>query len=116
MPRRVAVEEEEESATTTESSSEEPSETAPSRSVTTTFTIGIGTPSHSKTTSAASSTIVPASPLPSILDSMAANFQGGPNGEPPACPVFINSFLADPTFKQCYPLSMLFDVSPPVRS
>ncbi|KAK4146321.1 uncharacterized protein C8A04DRAFT_9897 [Dichotomopilus funicola] len=110
VPRQVAVQEEE-STTTTDSSSEEPSETAPSRSVTTTFTIGVGTASPSKTTSVASSTIVSASPLPRILDSIAANFQKGPNGEAPTCPIFINSFLADPNFKQCYPLSMLFEQS-----
>ncbi|SPQ22845.1 4c2db6b6-49bb-4660-b602-14764f04f563 [Thermothielavioides terrestris] len=40
---------------------------------------------------------------------MPANFAPGPNGAPAPCPIFIKSFLSDPTFKQCYPLSMLFD-------
>jgi hypothetical protein len=30
---------------------------------------------------------------------------------PNNCPTFINSFLDDPDFKQCYPLSMLIEVS-----
>jgi hypothetical protein len=90
---------------TTESS--KPTKTEESGSVTTTFSIAVGKP---KSTS--SSTTVSASPLPSILDSMSANFAKGPNGEDPPCPRFINSFLTDPQFQECYPLSMLLDVSP----
>lgn len=86
--------------------SSEPSRTSASGSVTTTFSIAVGTPK-----SASSSTSVSASPLPSILDSMSSDFTPGPNGEASPCPNFINSFLTNPTFKECYPLSMLFDVS-----
>jgi hypothetical protein len=42
---------------------------------------------------------------------MASEFSPGPDGAAAPCPIFINSFLTNPTFKQCYPLSMLFDVS-----
>lgn len=56
-----------------------------------------------------SSTSVPASPLPSPFDgALAANFSGDNNG---ACPNFINQFLSDPTFKRCYPFSLLLQVS-----
>lgn len=55
-----------------------------------------------------STTTVAASPLPSPLDTLGANFTG--DGGSAACPSFINSFLANPTFKQCYPFSMLLQV------
>ncbi|KAL2016744.1 hypothetical protein VTK56DRAFT_3133 [Thermocarpiscus australiensis] len=77
-----------------------------SDSVTTTFSIAVGTPKPSST-----STSVSTSPLPSILDSLSSDFSPGPNGETPPCPIFINSFLRNDTFKQCYPLSMLFERS-----
>jgi hypothetical protein len=96
--RRVqkrATSDEPEESDSTESS--EPSKTSATRSVTTTFSIGVGSPKTSST-----STTAAASPLPSILDSVASGFSA------PSCPVFINSFLNDPDFKQCYPLSMLF--------
>ena len=56
-----------------------------------------------------STTTVSASPLPSPFDSsLASNFTGNDgNG---ACPAFINSFLTSPTFKQCYPISLLLQV------
>lgn len=99
-----------ETSETSESSepSESPTATSDRGSVTTTFSISFKTSEPSAT----SSTTVSASPLPSILDSLPSDFSPGPNGEPPPCPVFINSFLSDPTFKECYPLSMLLDVSP----
>ncbi|KAH6850030.1 hypothetical protein B0I37DRAFT_102812 [Chaetomium sp. MPI-CAGE-AT-0009] len=84
-----------EESDSTESS--EPSKTSATRSVTTTFSIGVGSPKTSST-----STTAAASPLPSILDSVASGFSAS------TCPVFINTFLNDPNFKQCYPLSMLF--------
>ena len=55
-----------------------------------------------------STTAVAASPLPSPLDTVGSNFTG--DGGSAACPSFINSFLANPTFKQCYPFSMLLQV------
>jgi hypothetical protein len=42
---------------------------------------------------------------------MSATFAPAPNGGPSPCKAFIDSFLENPTFKECYPLSMLFDVS-----
>jgi hypothetical protein len=86
--------------------SSKPTKTSESGSVTTTFSIAVGKP---KSTS--SSTSVSASPLPSIFDSMPADFSRGPDGGPPPCPKFIDSFLNDPQFKACYPLSMLIEVS-----
>ncbi|KAH7037728.1 uncharacterized protein B0I36DRAFT_359384 [Microdochium trichocladiopsis] len=45
------------------------------------------------------------SPLPSPFDgALAANFSG-------SCPAFIEAFLADPTFKACYPFSLLLQGS-----
>ncbi|KAK4151256.1 hypothetical protein C8A00DRAFT_17322 [Chaetomidium leptoderma] len=108
VQKRATSEESEFTESTESTESSQPSKTSASRSVTTTFSIavGTGTPKPSSSTTTAS-----ASPLPSILDSMSSDFAPGPNGESPPCPIFINSFLADPTFKQCYPLSMLFDRS-----
>lgn len=94
-----------EEADSTESS--EPSKTSASHSVTTTFTIGAGLPKTSTT-----STTVAASPLPSILDNVPSGFfSPGPNNGPAPCPIFINSFLDNPDFKRCYPISMLIQVS-----
>lgn len=74
-------------------------------SVTTTFQIAVSTVTESPTT-----TTMSPSPLPSFLDgALAANFIGE-NGES-SCPVFINSFLTDPTFRGCYPLSLLLQGS-----
>ena len=50
-----------------------------------------------------------AEPLPSPFDgALAANFSADNDG---ACPNFINQFLADPKFKDCYPFSLLLQVS-----
>jgi len=74
----------------------------PIPSVTTTFQIAVSTVTQASTTST-----VPASPLPSPFDSnLSTNFTTAEDGSIP-CPVFINSFLTDPQFKQCYPLSFL---------
>lgn len=75
--------------------------------ITTTFAIAVTTTGSQSTPTSATqtSTTAPSSPLPSPLDSMSSNFTGS------SCPTFINSFLTNPTFKQCYPFSMLLQVS-----
>lgn len=78
------------------------SESAPR--VTTTFEIAVSTVTEARTTSTVS-----ASPLPSPLDSSLSSNFTGPKGDRP-CPAFINSFLTNPTFKQCYPFSLLLQV------
>ncbi|KAK3333122.1 hypothetical protein B0T19DRAFT_117344 [Cercophora scortea] len=98
------------------------------RAVTTTFSIGVGTATHTAdtttttsdasasttttaddSTSSTTTTLQP-SPLPSPLDGgLSSNFTGAAGQNP--CPNFINTFLADPTFKQCYPLSLLLQGS-----
>ncbi|KAK4106021.1 hypothetical protein N658DRAFT_414512 [Parathielavia hyrcaniae] len=93
------------SESTSTESSDSP-ETSRSVSVTTTFSIAVGTPSPSGTSTTAST-----SPLPSIFDSLPADFEPGPNGQPSNCLNFINAFLTNSTFQECYPLSMLFDKS-----
>ncbi|KAJ1335555.1 hypothetical protein MN608_02293 [Microdochium nivale] len=61
------------------------------------------TKTSSQTSTPASTAVV--SPLPSPFDgALAANFSG-------ACPGFIEAFLADPTFKSCYSLSLLLQGS-----
>ncbi|KAI5864666.1 hypothetical protein GGS23DRAFT_458650 [Durotheca rogersii] len=53
---------------------------------------------------------VASGPLPSPFDgALAANFSGENGGG--SCPNFINSILEDPTFKSCYPLSVLLKSS-----
>ncbi|RYP01757.1 hypothetical protein DL764_006077 [Monosporascus ibericus] len=48
-------------------------------------------------------------PLPRPFDgALAANFSGENDG---ACPNFINDFLSDSTFRQCYPFSLLLQGS-----
>ncbi|KAK5627920.1 hypothetical protein RRF57_003635 [Xylaria bambusicola] len=55
----------------------------------------------------ASTTTAAASPLPSPFDgALAANFSGDN-----VCPTFINDFLSNATFKACYPISLLLQVS-----
>ena len=50
-----------------------------------------------------------AKPLPSPFDgALAANFSADNGG---ACPNFINQFLSDPKFKDCYAFSLLLEVS-----
>ncbi|KAK8090199.1 hypothetical protein PG997_005160 [Apiospora hydei] len=46
-------------------------------------------------------------PLPSPMDSLPTTFPDDVTGK---CPAFIQSFLADNTFKSCYPFSMLLQV------
>ncbi|EPE10333.1 c6 zinc finger domain containing protein [Ophiostoma piceae UAMH 11346] len=66
---------------------------------------GTGTTTTGKTTTKSKTTS--SSPLPSVFDgNLASNFSTGS-----ACPTFISNFLADPTFKKCYPFSMLLQGS-----
>lgn len=59
----------------------------------------------SKSTSSPSS-----SPLPEPFDNTPASaFQS--SGSTDSCPNFISSLLSNPTFKSCYPLSMMLQVS-----
>ncbi|KAK3990543.1 hypothetical protein QBC44DRAFT_341676 [Cladorrhinum sp. PSN332] len=74
-------------------------------SVTTTFSIVVGKPTTTSTS------ITPPGALPSILDSLVSDFTGGSGGDASNCPKFINTFLNSQQFKDCYPLSMLFDNS-----
>ncbi|KAK0621492.1 hypothetical protein B0T17DRAFT_494094 [Bombardia bombarda] len=71
-------------------------------SVSTTLSVAVAS-SKSSSSVAPSPTAEP-SPLPSPLDgSLSSNFTTS------SCPAFINSFLADPTFQQCYPFSLLLE-------
>lgn len=65
----------------------------------------------SKPTSGALATSSPtSSPLPEPFDNTPASaFQS--SGSTDACPKFISSLLSNPTFKSCYPLSMMLQVS-----
>ncbi|XXH04846.1 hypothetical protein Hte_011268 [Hypoxylon texense] len=67
-----------------------------------TFTIDVS----AATATPATTSTVATGPLPTPFDgALAANFSGDDGGG--TCLNFINSFLEDPTFQQCYPLSML---------
>lgn len=69
------------------------------------------TAAEATTVRIAVSTVASASPLPSPLDgSISSNFSQ-PSSGTNNCPAFINDFLANPTFKQCYPFSLLLQVS-----
>ncbi|KAI1393925.1 uncharacterized protein F4822DRAFT_386397 [Hypoxylon trugodes] len=60
----------------------------------------------STATAIPTTTTVATGPLPTPFDgALAANFSGDDGGG--SCLDFINSFLADPTFQECYPLSLL---------
>ena len=62
--------------------------------------------SETSVASTSPTTIVETSPLPSPFDSnLAATFVST------GCPSFINSFLTDPQFKECYPFSLLLQSS-----
>lgn len=83
-----------------------------SGSVTTTFQIAVSTvtekPTGASTFTAARAeeTAAVSSSLPTFFDgSLSANF--GPNSN---CPAFLNSFLNNQTFNQCYPISLLMQV------
>ncbi|KAH8909745.1 hypothetical protein BR93DRAFT_965827 [Coniochaeta sp. PMI_546] len=68
-------------------------------------------PATTTTVRIAVSTVATPSPLPSPLDgSISSNFSNSGSGTNP-CPAFLNSFLTNPTFKQCYPFSLLLQGS-----
>ncbi|KAG5930097.1 hypothetical protein E4U53_002305 [Claviceps sorghi] len=50
------------------------------------------------------------SPLPSPFDNLVPSAFQNPGGSS-TCPKFMSGLLSDPTFKQCYPLSMLMQTS-----
>ncbi|KAK1774519.1 hypothetical protein QBC45DRAFT_35249 [Copromyces sp. CBS 386.78] len=85
---------------------------AASGSVTTTFQIAVSTitekPATTTTTTARAEETAPvSSSLPKFFDgSLSANF--APNSN---CPSFLNSFLNNQTFNQCYPISLLMQGS-----
>ncbi|KAJ4376852.1 hypothetical protein N0V85_008985 [Neurospora sp. IMI 360204] len=80
-----------------------------SGSVTTTFQIAVSTITEKPTTTAAPTTETApvSSSLPKFFDgSLSANFVPNSN-----CPAFLNSFLNNQTFNQCYPISLLMQGS-----
>lgn len=67
------------------------------------------TAESSKSEKPAESTSTP-SPLPSPFDGIPfSDFKT--NGEDDSCPNFMRDLLSDPTFKKCYPVSMMLQVS-----
>lgn len=69
---------------------------------------------HTTTTTTPSkptnSALASSSPLPEPFDNTPASaFQS--SGSTDACPKFISNLLSNPTFKSCYPLSMMLQVS-----
>lgn len=89
----------------TESKSESKTESKTGSAATTTNT--------STTTSSSTPTSdAPDKPLPSALDNtVASDFQIPGDGSTNSCPTFMRDLLSNPTFKTCYPLSMLLLVS-----
>ncbi|KAK0738230.1 hypothetical protein B0T18DRAFT_335191 [Schizothecium vesticola] len=78
---------------------------------TTTLQIAVSTATETTSATTLATSITPPSPLPSPLDSnLSSNFSKAADNSTP-CPLFINSFLTDPIFKQCYPLSLLLQGS-----
>lgn len=70
-----------------------------------TFEIDVST-ATAVTTAAATASIAATGPLPTPFDgALAANFSGEDGGG--TCLNFINSFLQNSTFQECYPLSLL---------
>jgi len=73
----------------------------------TTTEVVIDTSTVTKAGDLSTTTTAAASPLPSPFDgALAANFSNDDT-----CPNFINAFLSDATFKSCYPVSLLLQVS-----
>lgn len=71
-----------------------------------TFTVDVS----AATDTASTTSTVATGPLPTPFDgALAANFSGDDGAG--TCLNFINSFLDDPTFQACYPLSMLLKAS-----
>lgn len=85
-----------------------PKETSqPAATATATTEIVIDASTVTDSASPAATTTAAASPLPSPFDgALAANFSGDD-----ACPTYINEFLSNATFKACYPISLLLQVS-----
>ncbi|KAI1107214.1 hypothetical protein F4804DRAFT_329503 [Jackrogersella minutella] len=84
-------------------SEDEHRQLVPRQPETQTYKIDVSTATAESTGAATAAAI---SPLPTPFDgALAANFSGDDGGG--SCLDFINSFLADPTFQDCYPLSML---------
>ena len=74
-----------------------------------TTVISIEVPTSTTSKRAAAATPAAATgPLPSPMDSVPSTFSADSSSN---CPAFIQSFLADSTFKSCYPFSMLLQVS-----
>ncbi|KAK8114864.1 C6 transcription factor, partial [Apiospora kogelbergensis] len=70
-----------------------------------TTVISIEVPTSTTSKRAAAATPAAATgPLPSPMDSVPSTFSADSSSN---CPAFIQSFLADSTFKSCYPFSML---------
>ncbi|TQV99608.1 C6 transcription factor [Cordyceps javanica] len=65
-------------------------------------------PSSSSSSSTAEAT---SSPLPSPFDDSPASIFKSSSSTSDACPDFMRKLLADPTFRQCYPLSMMLRTS-----
>ncbi|KAI2468557.1 hypothetical protein F4781DRAFT_263927 [Annulohypoxylon bovei var. microspora] len=85
-------------------SEDEHRQLVPRQPATETYKIDVSTATAEST--AAATTTVATGPLPTPFDgALAANFSGEDGGG--SCLDFINSFLADPTFQSCYPLSLL---------
>ncbi|KAK7949752.1 hypothetical protein PG996_000340 [Apiospora saccharicola] len=70
--------------------------------------ISIHVPTSTTSKRAAPTPAAALGPLPSPMDSMPVDFADDASGN---CPAFIQSFLADKTFKSCYPFSMLLQKS-----
>ncbi|KAK8048437.1 hypothetical protein PG994_010167 [Apiospora phragmitis] len=66
--------------------------------------ISIEVPTSTTSKRAAKTAAAATGPLPSPMDSLPTTFSDDASGK---CPAFIQSFLADNTFKSCYPFSML---------
>ncbi|KAJ2971282.1 hypothetical protein NQ176_g7769 [Zarea fungicola] len=58
-----------------------------------------------------SSSDATSSPLPSPFDDAPSSIFKSPSSTTDACPTFMKTLLNDPTFKKCYPLSMMLQTS-----
>ncbi|KAM3467538.1 hypothetical protein NHJ6243_000159 [Beauveria neobassiana] len=67
--------------------------------------------SPSSSTSSSSSSDSTPSPLPSPFDNAPASIFKSSSSTTDACPTFMKKLLDDPTFKQCYPISMMLRTS-----
>ncbi|KAM3498389.1 hypothetical protein MY10362_008289 [Beauveria mimosiformis] len=67
--------------------------------------------SPSSSTSSSSTSDSTPSPLPSPFDDAPASIFKSPSSTNDACPTFMKKLLDDPTFKYCYPISMMLRTS-----